>query len=328
MKKTLQRPVMVSRRQMLGLSALGGAAVLGLSACGEKPVPQPAEDGESSDAPEPAKMDVKAYDKLIASGAVADDATIAASTWASKIKDAGKMRLGIVQTSMLFSLLDEKDGRLRGFDAGISELLCRYILGDEQKYDATQVTSDTRESVLKNDQVDAVFATYSITEDRKKIISFAGPYFGTQQSVLVMANNEDIESYKDLDGKLVAVQSGSTGPSIMEELVPGAKLQEFKTDEEARSALSQRRADAYVIDTNMLMSDMIKQPGKYKLAGDPFGPEDLYGIGLPKDSDGVQFVNDFLAKIEQDGSWEELWRLCIGDRAGVDSAPEPPTIGA
>lgn len=328
MKKTLQRPVMVSRRQMLGLSALGGAAVLGLSACGEKPVPQPAEDGESSDAPEPAKMDVKAYDKLIASGAVADDATIAASTWASKIKDAGKMRLGIVQTSMLFSLLDEKDGRLRGFDAGISELLCRYILGDEQKYDATQVTSDTRESVLKNDQVDAVFATYSITEDRKKIISFAGPYFGTQQSVLVMANNEDIESYKDLDGKLVAVQSGSTGPSIMEELVPGAKLQEFKTDEEARSALSQRRADAYVIDTNMLMSDMIKQPGKYKLAGDPFGPEDLYGIGLPKDSDGVQFVNDFLAKIEQDGTWEELWRLCIGDRAGVDSAPEPPTIGA
>lgn len=328
MKKTLQRPVMVSRRQMLGLSALGGAAVLGLSACGEKPVPQPAEDAESSDAPEPAKMDVKAYDKLIASGAVADDATIAASTWASKIKDVGKMRLGIVQTSMLFSLLDEKDGRLRGFDAGISELLCRYILGDEQKYDATQVTSDTRESVLKNDQVDAVFATYSITEDRKKIISFAGPYFGTQQSVLVMANNEDIESYKDLDGKLVAVQSGSTGPSIMEELVPGAKLQEFKTDEEARSALSQRRADAYVIDTNMLMSDMIKQPGKYKLAGDPFGPEDLYGIGLPKDSDGVQFVNDFLAKIEQDGTWEELWRLCIGDRAGVDSAPEPPTIGA
>lgn len=328
MKKTLQRPVMVSRRQMLGLSALGGAAVLGLSACGEKPVPLPAEDTESSDAPEPAKMDVKAYDKLIASGAVADDAAIAASAWASKIKDAGKMRLGIVQTSMLFSLLDEKDGRLRGFDAGISELLCRYILGDEQKYEATQVTSDTRESVLKNDQVDAVFATYSITEDRKKIISFAGPYFGTQQSVLVMADNEDIESYKDLDGKLVAVQSGSTGPSIMEELVPGAKLQEFKTDEEARSALSQRRADAYVIDTNMLMSDMIKQPGKYKLAGDPFGPEDLYGIGLPKDSDGVQFVNDFLAKIEQDGTWEELWHLCIGDRAGVDSAPEPPAIGA
>lgn len=328
MKKTLQRPVMVSRRQMLGLSALGGAAVLGLSACSEKLVPLPAEDTESSDAPEPAKMDVKAYDKLIASGAVADDAAIAASAWASKIKDAGKMRLGIVQTSMLFSLLDEKDGRLRGFDAGISELLCRYILGDEQKYEATQVTSDTRESVLKNDQVDAVFATYSITEDRKKIISFAGPYFGTQQSVLVMADNEDIESYKDLDGKLVAVQSGSTGPSIMEELVPGAKLQEFKTDEEARSALSQRRADAYVIDTNMLMSDMIKQPGKYKLAGDPFGPEDLYGIGLPKDSDGVQFVNDFLAKIEQDGTWEELWHLCIGDRAGVDSAPEPPAIGA
>ena len=33
----------------------------------------------------------------------------------------------------------------------------------------------------------------------------------------------------------------------------------------------------------------MKQPGKYKMAGEPFGPEDLYGIGLPLDSDGVAF---------------------------------------
>ena len=53
----------------------------------------------------------------------------------------------------------------------------------------------------------------------------------------------------------------------------------------------------------MLFSDMMKQPGKYKMAGDPFGPEDLYGIGLPLDSDGVEFVNAFLSQIEEDGTW-------------------------
>ena len=322
-----------SRRQVLGMGALSGVAALGLAACGGSPAstaeaPAGSSAGSADAAAEPVALDATAYDKLIASGAVADDAAVEASTWAKKVKDAGKMRIGAVQTSALFSLLNEKDGKLRGFDAGLSQLLTRYILGDESKNEVTQVTSDTRESVLQNDQVDAVFATYSINEDRKKVISFAGPYYSTQQSILVLKDNDDIKSVDDLAGKNVAVQSGSTGPSIMEELAPDAKLQEFKTDEEARSALSQKRVDAYVIDTNMQLGSMIKEPGKYKLAGDPFGPEDPYGIGLPKDSDGVQFVNDFLTKVEQDGTWEELWKICIGDRAGVDDVPEPPAIGA
>ena len=48
---------------------------------------------------------------------------------------------------------------------------------------------------------------------------------------------------------------------------------------------------------------------------------------MPLDSDGVAFVNDFLAKIEEDGTWEELWKLCIGDRAEIDEVPQPPTVG-
>ncbi len=318
-----------NRRQVLGMGALGGVAALGLSACGAEPASTSNGSASgSAEEDEAVALDTDAYDKLVAAGSVADGDTVAGSTWATKIKDAGSIRLGVVQTSSLFSLLNEKDGKLRGFDAGLSQLLTRYILGDESKFETTQVTSDTRESVLQNDQVDAVFATYSITEDRKKLISFAGPYYTSQQSVLVLKDNDDITGVDDLAGKSVAVQSGSTGPSIMEELVPDAKLQEFKTDEEARSALLQKRVDAYVIDTNMLLGSMIKQPGKYKLAGDPFGPEDFYGIGLPLDSDGVAFVNDFLSKIEQDGTWEELWKICIGDRAGVSEVPTPPTIGA
>ncbi|MDY4041017.1 MAG: glutamate ABC transporter substrate-binding protein [Collinsella sp.] len=323
--------LMINRRQVLGLGAVSAVAALGLAACSNPSAPAPAGSAAGSSSSEeetPVALDSAAYDKLVAAGSTADDATIAASTWAQKIKDAGTIRLGVVQTSTLFSLLDEKDGKLRGFDAGLSQLLTRYILGDESKFETQQVTSDTRESVLQNDQVDAVFATYSITDDRKKVISFAGPYYQSQQSILVLKDNDDIKSVDDLSGKKVAVQSGSTGPSLMEELVPDATLQEFKTDEEARNALLQKRVDAYVIDRNMLLGSMIKQPGKYKLAGEPFGPVDPYGIGLPLDSDGVAFVNDFLKKIEEDGTWEELWKITIGDRAGVDEIPTPPTIGA
>ena len=316
--------LILSRRAALGLGA-AALATFGLAACDDAEAPAPSTDEEAS---EETKLDTAAYDELIAAGAVATDDVIAASAWASAVKEAGTLRVGGVQTSLLFSSLNEQDGKTRGFDAGLSQLLTRYILGDETKQEITQVTSDTRESVLQNDQVDVVFATYSINDDRKKVISFAGPYYTTQQSILVMADNTDINSVDDLAGKNVAAQSGSTGPSILEEYAPDASVQEFKTDEEARTALSQGRVDAYVIDTAMQMGSMTRNPGRYRLAGDEFGPVDAYGIGLPLDSDGVDFVNAWLQQIEDEGVWEDLWRLCIGDRAGIDTVPEPPAIGA
>ena len=331
MSKNLTEKLVMDRRGFIALGTVATAAGLGLAGCsdsGDSTSAGSAADSGSAEKDESVQIDADAYDKLIAGGIVADDAAVSASEWATKIKDAGTFRVGGVQTSTLFSLLNEKDNKLRGFDAGLSQLLARYILGDESKIEDTQVTSDTRESVLQNDQVDAVFATYSITDDRKKVISFAGPYYTTQQAILVMADNKDINSVDDLAGKNVAVQSGSTGPQIVEEMAPDAKTQEFKTDEEARQALAQGRVDAYVIDSNMQLGSMVKNPGKYRLAGDAFGPEDQYGIGLPKDSDGVQFVNDFLQAIEDNGTWADLWTICIGDRADVDTVPTPPTIGA
>ena len=326
----------VSRRQAirLGLGSVAAAGVVALAGCTDTSSDSSAASSSSSssasstDSTASTQIDKDAFDSLLAAGEVADDATVSASTWAKKIKDAGKFRLGGVQTSTLFASLDETDNKLRGFDAGLAQLLVRYILGDESKYDFTKVTSDTRESVLQNDQVDAAFATYPSTDTRTAVIPFAGPYYSTQQGILVKADNTDINSVDDLAGKTVAAQSGSTGPSILAEYAPTATVQEFSTDEEARTALEQGRVDAYVIDATMQMSSIVKNPGKYRLAGESFGPEDPYGIGLPLDSDGVAFVNAWLKKIEDEGTWGKLWKICIGDRTGIDTVPEPPAISA
>ncbi len=271
-------------------------------------------------------IDKDAYDELIAAGSVADDETIAASEWASAVKEAGVLRVGGTRTSYLFSQLDETDNTTRGFDAGLYQLLTKYILGDENAWELTQVDSSTRESVLQSDQVDAVFATYSITPARAEVISFAGPYYTSQQAVLLKAGTEDIAGVEDLAGKIVATQSGSTGPDILAEYAPEAEVQEFQDDTAARTALEQGRVDAYVTDYTLILNAMVKNPGAYEVAGDTFGPEDNYGIGLPLDSDGVAFVNDFLSQIVEDGTWAELWQITLGDRTGIDTAPEAPVI--
>ena len=270
-------------------------------------------------------INTAAFDALVAQGPVADPATIASSTWASKIKQAGTLRLGGTQTSNLFSLLNEKDGKIRGFDAGLAQLITRYILGDGSKFQFTQINSSTREQVLINNQVDMVLATYSITPARAEKISFAGPYYTSQAGVLVKSNNKTIQSYNDLADKKTATQAGSTGPTILAQFAPKASVQEFQTHQEALDALRQGRVDAYVTDYTLLLN-VLSLGGDAQLAGAPFGPLDPYGIGLPKGSDGVAFVNAFLKKIEADGTWAKLWTVTIGQRSGSTNVPTPPPL--
>ena len=272
-------------------------------------------------------IDKAAFDALVASGPVADDDTVAASQWASKVKAAGKLRVGTTAQSFLFSLLDEEDGHYRGFDAGLYQLLANYIFGDPNAWEFTQVTSSTREDVLISDQVDAVFATYSILPSRQEVISFAGPYFTSKQGILIAAGNEAIKGLDDLAGKVVATQQGSSGPAILAEYAPEAIVQEEIDDETARQDVEVGRADAYVTDYTLILGSIVRNPGKYAVAG-IFGEDDNYGIGLPKDSDGVAFVNDFLKQIEEAGLWTQLWQISLGDRTGgAETAPEPPVIG-
>jgi ABC-type amino acid transport substrate-binding protein len=271
-------------------------------------------------------INAAAFDALVAAGPQADATTIASSTWASKIKQAGVLRLGGTQTSNLFSSLNEKDGKIRGFDAGLAQLLTRYILGDGSKYRFTQVTSSTREQVLINNQVDVVLATYSITPARAEKISFAGPYYTSQAGVLVKSNNKTIQSYNDLAGKKTATQAGSTGPAILAQFAPKASVQEFQTHQEALDALRQGRVDAYVTDYTLLLNVLSLGTGDAQLAGAPFGPQDPYGVGLPKGSDGVAFINAFLKKIEADGTWAKLWTISIGQRTGSTNVPQPPPL--
>ena len=230
--------------------------------------------------PQAVAIDKEAFDALIASGPVAGDDVIAASAWATKVKEAGVLRVGGTRTSFLFSQLDETDNGLRGFDAGLYQLLAKYILGDQGKFELTQVTSSTRESVLTEDQVDAVFATYSITPSRQEVISFAGPYYTSRQAILIKAGNTVITGLESLAGKTVATQAGSTGPAILAEYAPEADVQEFEDDIQARTAVEQGRADAYVTDYTLILNSLVKNPGVYAIAGeDQPGRQDRSGYG-------------------------------------------------
>lgn len=321
------------------LAIAGLAAVIGLSLVACSPEDTGSGDATGSDATGSgttdsgsgaaeagSDLDVAAYDDVIAEGPVADDAAVEASEWASAVRESGTLRVGGTETSNLFSLLDPTSQQVRGFDAGLSQLLSQYVLG-EVSTELSQVTSDTREQVLVNGDVDAVFATYSITPARAERISFAGPYYSSQAGILVRSDNTDITSVADLAGKTVATQASSTGETLLAEEAPEAEVLALPDHAQAIEAVLNGNADAYVIDQTLLLNAVLQQGDAVKIVGEPFGPEDLYGIGVPLDSDGVEFINTFLDEIIASGVWEDLWTVTIGDRTGVTTVPAAPTPG-
>ncbi|MEZ5086907.1 MAG: transporter substrate-binding domain-containing protein [Tessaracoccus sp.] len=304
--------------------AAAALALVALSACSDGPsAPAPTTDDSPAQTAE--GFSLENYQKVIDDGAVASDADIEANAWASAVRDAGVLKIGGTETSQLFSLVDPTvSEQAIGFDAGLSQLLATYILG-EPNTELSQVTSDTREEVLVTGSVDAVFATYSITPQREERVDFAGPYYSSQAAILVKADNTDIESVEDLAGKTVATQSGSTGVTLLEDIAPEAKVDALPDHSQAIAAVQQGRADAYVIDQSLLLNSLLDNDD-LKIVGEPFGPVDPYGIGLPKGSDATEFVNAWLQQIIDDGTWLELWQATIGAKTGTDVVPTPPTV--
>lgn len=266
------------------------------------------------------------YDAIINAGSVADAATIEGNEWAKAVKAAGVLKVGGTETSNLFSLLDPTTGLAVGFDAGLSQLLSRYILGDANT-ELTQVTVDTREDLLVNNQVDVVFATYSITPKRLERINFAGPYYQSQAGILVKSDNTTINSVADLAGKTVATQAASTGVTVLEAEAPDATILELPDHTQALTAVQQGRADAYVIDQALLLNALVANDD-VKIVGEPFGPVDAYGIGVNSDNDAKAFIDAWLQTVIDDGTWLELWQATIGAKTGTDVVPTPPAINS
>jgi glutamate transport system substrate-binding protein len=310
-----------SRRWRVRFCVMAGVvAALVLAGC--------ADNGAAPPPPVPGQADTSGYDAIISGSPVADASAIPAGSWADKIKQRGKLIRGGTDTGPLFSLKDPATGKITGFDAGLAAMLAHYITGKttDDAVELVTTTVDTRETLIQNGNVDAVFATYTITEPRAQKVAFAGPYYESGDAIMVKKDDTAITKVEDLNGKNVATESNSTAALAIKQFAPQANVLLFQEDAQCVAAVQQGRADAYVLDQGILISDASTNPA-VKVVGEPFTKEP-YGIGVPlNDPSAKQFVNDWLQKIYADGSWAKLWKGTVGTVVSGD-APAPPAIGS
>ena len=269
------------KKRMLSVIGLAAASMLILAGCAGADTPAPA--------PKPAQ-------------------SFAAGSTMEKLSKAGKIIIGTKFDQPLFGLKGP-DGPV-GFDVEMGKLIAASLGIKDSDIEWKETVSANREPFIASGEVDLVIATYTINDLRKKVVSFAGPYYQAGQSILVKADNKKIKSEADLVGKQVCSVTGST---------PAAKLAEIGAlpllTDTYSNCLEPLRSGAVVgVSTdNVILAGLAAQnEGEFKVVGKPFTKEP-YGIGLKlDDTDFRSYVNSVLTKSYKDGSYKKAWEDTAG----------------
>lgn len=200
-----------------------------------------------------------------------------------------------------------------GYDIEIGKIIAKGLGVDESGITWKTTVSANREPYIQQGQVDLVVATYTINDDRKKVVNFGGPYFVAGQDLLVPTNST-ITGPESLAGKKVCSVSGSTPAKRIQTDYKDAKLQQFDTYSKCVTALAGGQVDAVTTDDIILAgyASQDQYAGKFKVVGKPFSKEP-YGIGVKKDDTaGCNKINDILKASVADGSYKAAWDSTLG----------------
>jgi glutamate transport system substrate-binding protein len=241
-----------------------------------------------------------------------------------KIQKRGKLIVGTDDATPLFSIKNPTSGKMEGFDADIARLIAKEITGSENNVEFIQTTAENREPFIVTGKVDVIVETYSITDERKQVVAFAGPYYVAGQDMLVSKSDSSIKSVEDLNGKTVCAITGTTTERNVKTAAPDAKVVNFEGANTCIEGVKDGRFPVYVDDDVTLIGNVEQNPDQLKMVGAPFTKEP-YGIGLKKDDETFRsFLNDLLEKHVKSGTWEKIFQDNIGKISGTK--PVIPTV--
>ena len=230
----------------------------------------------------------------------------------------GRIRIGIKfdQPGLGF----KKNGTYVGFDVDVAKYIARKLGYSEDQIVWKEAPSKQREAMLQNGDVDFIVATYSITDERKRVVSFAGPYFVAGQDLLVRKDEKGIDGPEDLNGKRLCSVTGSTSAvTVKEKFANEVQLMEQPGYAECATALFSGIVDAVTTDDIILAGLASASRGRLRVVGKPFTQE-YYSVGIKKGNTKLaRNINNAISEMIKDGSWK---RAIADNTKGVDYTPD------
>ncbi|MFI9808115.1 glutamate ABC transporter substrate-binding protein [Streptomyces sp. NPDC052301] len=266
--------------------------------------------------------------KVTAASAVVLALTVGATACGGNKSDSGsdggkKIKIGIKFDQPGLGL-KQPDGSYSGFDVDVATYVAKELGYKASDIQFVETKSADRENALARGDVKFIAATYSITDERKAKVDFAGPYLLAHQDLLLKKSSKIVQA-KDLNGKNLCSVTGSTSAqNIQKTIAPKANLKEYSTYSECIASLQSGAVDAVTTDDSILagFAAQDKYKGQFKLAGLKLSNEN-YGVGVKKgDSATLDKINKALEKMVSDGSWKAAVAKNFGP-ANYKNEPAP-----
>jgi polar amino acid transport system substrate-binding protein len=171
---------------------------------------------------------------------------------------------------------------------------------------------DTIFIAVAQKRFDLAASSISITPQRAKAVLFSAPYFTANQSLMVRRGS-DIKTTKDLAGKVIGAQTGTTGADLAKTFKPD-EVKTYQLIDDAFSALQAGRVDAVVND--FAISAYATKSKKNLVVVQQIATKEGYGLAFPKGSEALRNAfNRGLSTIKRNGTYDKIYKRWFGTTA-------------
>ncbi len=241
----------------------------------------------------------------------ADDIELAKKSTLEEILQRGELRVGFDAGYLPFEMTNKK-GKFVGFDLDMAKEMAKAI---GVKLVPVNTAWDGIIPALLTKKFDIITSGMSVTQERNLKVNFSDPYIVVGQTILLNKKHEGkIRSYKALNDPKYTITSklGTTGEQSVKRLMPKAVYKSFEAETEAALEVMNGNADAMVYDLPFCVVFMAQQgKGNLIFLDEPFTYEPLAWAIRKGDPDFMNWLNNFLLQMKNDGRYDRIYNKWI-----------------
>jgi ABC-type amino acid transport substrate-binding protein len=211
----------------------------------------------------------------------------------------------------------------KGFDIELVEAIGDKI-GRQPEFIDTSFDTIFRD--LAQGKFDMVASATTITPEREESVDFTNPYYlPSAQSIVVTKGTTGMSSEKDLEGKTVGVQQGTTGEEYVEEEIDTKELRTYPQGPDTFPALKAGTIDAVVID-RPVAEKAVQQDPDLEISGG-IETEEQYGFVVKQgDEELLDELNEALKEIIDSGEYSTIYKKWFHKPVppGIETAKHEP----
>lgn len=227
----------------------------------------------------------------------------------AQIKEKGVIRIGVFGDKPPFGYVDA-NGKSQGFDVEIAKEIANDLLGSSDKVEFVLTEAANRVEYLKSNKVDLILANFTKTPERAEVVDFAAPYMNVALGV-VSPKGALISDLKQLEGKTLLVNKGTTADAYFTKNHPEINLLKFDQNTETFDALKDGRGVALAHD-NALVWAWAKENPTFDVAIGSVGPAEQIAPAVQKGNQALlDVINKEIAEFKTNGKLKAAYEKTL-----------------